>query len=72
MHWRGRGGIVLLEEGADPVNLPGADGVPVWSPDGKLLTMGTDAGLVVTDLDGTVQMTVEGPAGDFAWQPLFE
>ena len=32
----------------------------------------TDAGLVVMDLDGTVQMTVEGPAGDFAWQPLFE
>ena len=29
-------------------------------------------GLVVTDLDGTVQMTVDGPAGDFAWQPLFD
>ena len=65
-------GIVLLEEGADPVDLPGPDGVPVWSPDGQLLAIDTDAGIVVMDLDGTVQMTVAGPAGDFAWQPLFE
>ena len=28
--------------------------------------------IVVMDLDGTVQMTVAGPASDFAWQPLFE
>ena len=64
-------GIVLREEGADPVELPG-DGGGLWSPDGQLLYGTTDAGIVVTDLDGTVQMTVEGPAGDVAWQPLFE
>ena len=64
-------GVVLLEEGADPVDLPGEAGGQ-WSPDGQLLYGATDAGIVVTDLDGTVQMTVEGPAGDIAWQPLFE
>ena len=68
----GGDGIVLLEEGADPVDLPGPEGVAVWSPDGQLLYGTTDAGIVVTDLDGTVQMTVEGPAGDVAWQPLFD
>ena len=30
------------------------------------------SGIVVMDLDGTVQMTVAGPASDFAWQPLFK
>ena len=64
-------GVVLREEGADPVDLPG-EGGGLWSPDGQLLYGATDAGIVVTDLDGTVQMTVEGPAGDVAWQPLFE
>ncbi len=64
-------GIVLREEGADPVDLPGGGG-PLWSPDGQLLYGATDAGIVVMDLDGTVQMTVEGPAGDVAWQPLFD
>ena len=65
-------GTVLLEEGAEPVNIQGPDGVPVWSPDGKLFMMSTDTGLVVTNLDGEAQMTVDGPAGDFAWQPLRE
>jgi len=64
------GGIIVREEGADPVRLPGDAGL--WSPDGRLLYGTTDAGIVVTDLDGNVQMTVEGPAGDVAWQPLFE
>ena len=62
-------GIILREEGADPVRLPG-DGAGLWSPDGQLLYGTTDSGIVVTDLDGTVQMTIEGPAGDVAWQPL--
>jgi len=66
------GGIVLLEEGADPVDLQGPDGVPIWSPDGRLLATSTDAGIVVMDLDGTVQATVEGPADALAWQPLFD
>ena len=52
-------------------SLPG-DGGSLWSPDGQLLYGSTDAGIVVTDLDGTVQLTVEGPAGDTAWQPLFD
>ena len=43
---------------------PGRTGAAVWSPDGQLLYGTTDAGIVVMDLDGTVQMTVEGPAGD--------
>ena len=64
-------GIVLLEEGADPVDLP-AGGGGTWSPDGRLLYGSTDAGVVVTDLAGAVQMTVDGPAGDVSWQPLFE
>jgi Tol biopolymer transport system component len=65
-------GIVLREEGADPVGLSGPDGVPMWSPDGQLLALNTDAGLVVMDLDGTVQTTIEGTAGDVAWQPLLD
>jgi WD40-like Beta Propeller Repeat len=64
-------GIVLLEEGADPVDFP-QDMVPEWSPDGQLLAGTSDAGVVVMDLDGTVQMTVDGPAAGMAWQPLFE
>jgi TolB protein len=63
-------GIVLREEGADPVKLPGEGAL--WTPDGQLLYGPTDAGVVVMDLDGNVQMTVEGPAGDVAWQPLFD
>ena len=66
------GEVVVREEGADPVNLPGQEGIPWWSPDGQLLYATTDAGtVVVMDLDGTVRMTVEGPASDVAWQPLF-
>jgi Tol biopolymer transport system component len=64
------GVIVLLEEGANPVEVPGPTGVPVWSPDGKLFVATTDTGLVVVDLAGVVQMNLEGPAGDIAWQPL--
>ena len=64
-------GIVLMEEGADPVDLPGRTASPVvarWpAPDGD-----HGCGIVVMDLDGTVQMTVEGPASDVAWQPLFD
>ena len=63
--------IVLMEEGADPVDLPG-EGGGLWSPDGRLLYGGTDAGLVVTDLEGTVQMTAEGPVVDATWQPVFD
>ena len=62
-------GVVLMEQGADPAELPG-DGGALWSPDGRLLYGTTDAGVVVTDLDGTVQVTVEGPATDVTWQPL--
>lgn len=65
-------GVVLLEEGAEPVDFPGAPGGPAWSPDGKLIAMATDSGLTVMDLDGTVQMTLEDAAGNHAWQPLFE
>lgn len=67
--WLADGIVLLLEEGADPVVLPG-EGGGTWSPDGQLLYGVTDAGVVVTDLNGSVQMTVEGPAGDVAWQPL--
>ena len=60
--WEGDG-IVLLEEGADPVDLPGPDGVPCGRPmDSSSLDHG--AGIVVMDLDGNVQMTVAGPASD--------
>ena len=64
-------GIILLEEGANPVDVPGPDGVPVWSPDGQLLATTADS-IVVMDLDGSVQMVVAGPASDVAWQTLFD
>jgi hypothetical protein len=64
-------GIVLLEDGAAPVDLPGPDGgPPLWSPNGKLLATTTDAGLVVMDLAGAVQFTVDVATGDMAWQAL--
>ena len=66
-----RNGVIILEEGGDPVAFPG--GTPVWSPDGKLIATATDSEIIVTDLDGTVQMTVEGTANPpLAWQPLFK
>ena len=66
-----RSGIVVLEEGADPVNFPGSPGAPVWSPDGKLLASAGEGGITVIDLDGNVQVTVEGAVRAVAWQPLF-
>ncbi len=67
-------GIVLLEDGAEPVDLPSPEGVPEWSPDGRLLATATDEGLYVMDLTGAVQATVGGasvrPVGVFAWQAL--
>lgn len=65
-------GVVLLEPGGDPVNFPGAPSSPVWSPDGKLIVTASETGTTVMDLDGTVRMTLEGPASDAAWQPLFD
>jgi len=62
--------LVLLEDGAQPVLLPGT-GKPVWSPDGKFLATTTTGGLHVIDLAGTEQWTVGGTVGDPAWQPQF-
>jgi hypothetical protein len=64
-------GIVLLEDGADPVDLPGPNvRPPLWSPDGKLLATTTDAGVVVMDLAGAAQATLDVVTGDMAWQAL--
>jgi Tol biopolymer transport system component len=64
-------GIVLLEEGAKPVDLVTSATGPVWSPDGKLLAAISDAGaLMVFDLHGVAQFTVEGVAGNPSWQSL--
>ena len=63
-------GIVLMEEGAEPVTSRGRTASPFGRPT-EAPRDHTDS-IVVMDLDGTVQMTVEGPASDFAWQPLFE
>jgi TolB protein len=68
--WAGNG-VVLLEDGADPVDLPGT-GAPQWSPDGKLLATTTTGGVHVMDLEGTTRWTVEGTVGDSTWQPLFD
>jgi Tol biopolymer transport system component len=65
------GGIVLLEEGGDPVDIP-IDMDAVWSPDGRLLAGTTSDGVIVVDLDGTVQMTAPGPAAAPAWQARYE
>jgi TolB protein len=64
--------ITLLEEEGGPLDLPGGDGASHWSPDGQLLAAESFGGLVVMDLEGTVQVTVDGPAGDFAWQPRID
>jgi WD40 repeat protein len=68
--WFGNG-IVLLEQGANPVDLPGA-GAPQWSPDGKFLASTTNAGANVIDLKGNVQWSFVGPAGEPAWQPVLD
>ena len=67
-------GVVLMEEGADPVELRADSvGIPVWSPDGSLIASTSDAGaVVVMDLEGNVESTIDGAAGRVAWQPLFD
>ena len=67
-------GVVLQEEGAAPVDFPGTENAaaPIWSPDGKQFLAGTEAGFMVMDLDGNVQVSVESPTERLAWQPLFD
>ena len=66
-------GIVLLEDGAEPVVLPVPDaGFSVWSPDGKSILTSTNEGAVVVDLKGAVQQRLAGSTAWVAWQPLFE
>ena len=53
------------------IDLPGASGIPVWSPDGQGIATNTDSGaLNVMDLDGNVLASIEGVGGHLAWQPL--
>jgi hypothetical protein len=72
-NWNARN-LVLREDGSEPVDLPAdvTDLIPVWSPDGTLLTGATDSGVVLIDLGGNVQATVDGAAGAVAWQPVFD
>jgi hypothetical protein len=42
----------------------------VWSPDGNLLAATGDEGVVVMDLTGAVQTTVDRATGGLAWQGL--
>ena len=67
-----RNGVVVLEEGADPVTFPGSPGMPAWSPDGTLLASAGETGVTVMDLDGNGQVIVEGSVPAVAWQPLFD
>jgi Tol biopolymer transport system component len=66
--------IVLLEDGAEPVELP-MRGVPSWSPDGQLIAVSTGSNTItVIDLDGVARLTIEDAAQSagepFAWQPV--
>jgi len=65
---------VLREDGSDPVDLPVEVNslLPVWSPDGTLLTGSTGSGVVIIDLDGNVLATIDGGASGVAWQPVFD
>lgn len=61
--------IVLLEDGAEPVDLP-TSGIPVWSPDGRSLATANEAGdLVILDLSGVVLATIPGVSSLPIWQP---
>ena len=65
-------GIILREAGRAPIDLhvPSA-GIPIWSPDGKLVSSISDAGqLVVYDLRGDVKFTIAGGIDKPAWQAL--
>jgi TolB protein len=62
--------MVLLEQGADPLDLPGT-GAPQWSPDGKLLATTTAGGIHVMDLHGASHWSVAGTFGDPTWQPVY-
>ena len=64
-------GTVLLEPGEEQVIFP-AVGDAVWSPDGELVVVTSDTGFQVMDLEGTVQIRLDGPASRASWQPLFD
>jgi Tol biopolymer transport system component len=72
-NWDARN-LVLREDGSDPVDLPVEVEtlLPVWSPDGTLLTGSAGSGVVIIDLDGNVVATIDGKASGVAWQPVFD
>ena len=66
-----------VEKGGVPVARPDVEGLPVFSPDGLLLTAWAGTDITVIDRKGTVMATIEAvPIGEFgavpSWQPLSE
>ena len=51
--------VVVLEPGAEPVDLP-VGGYPIWSPDGRFLLVEPVAALPSWTSRGAVQATIEG------------
>lgn len=68
--------VVLLEEGAAPVELPDWSHIPVWSPDGQLMLVGKvfgDEDLSIIDRTGTLVGRIDALLEDGSlpsWQPL--
>jgi Tol biopolymer transport system component len=68
------GALTLLEEGGVPVPLAGLEGagVPVWSPDGRLIatSIPTTPDLIVVDREGPTVATIDNVGSNPSWQRL--
>ena len=65
-------GMILKEPGAQAKTIQSKGGLPLWSPDGKLIVSNADANtLQVIDMNGVVKFSVDGATSDSpSWQPI--